>query len=69
MRETPCPCKQDCPNRNAHCRMSCMKYKIYEHMKGKEYEERQKQREKDALEYSYVEEKRKRIRKLGYACE
>lgn len=49
--------------------MSCMKYKVYEYMKGKEYEERQKQREKDALEYSYVEEKKKRIRKLGYACE
>ena len=49
----PSPCKQDCPNRNAHCRVNCVKHKIYVAVRNKEYEKRQEEREKAALEYEY----------------
>lgn len=62
MRNVPCPCKQDCPNREVGCRSSCCKYKVYEVMKAKAYAKRKAEREVLSLDFAYQESFRKRLK-------
>lgn len=58
----PCPCTKDCPKRSVECRSSCTKYKIYNGLKAREYEKRQKERECAELEYGFAKSFSNRFR-------
>lgn len=63
MTNVPCPCTQDCPKRTAVCRLSCMKYKVYDLLKKKEDQNRAKMREVQQIDYDYRRIQAKRMRR------
>lgn len=55
------PCTQDCPKCSAECRLTCIKSKVYEAAKRREYAERARKREIQNAEFEYQAAIRKRI--------